>query len=101
MGVRVAFLDAGERAEVPTAPAGVLVPSRAIARDESGDFVFLVEDERLQRRSVTRGERLGSRIQVLAGLASGEVVVADLGGERLQELTEGDLVSGIREGRDG
>jgi RND family efflux transporter MFP subunit len=101
MGVRVAFLEAGERAEVPTAPAGVLVPSRAIARDESGDFVFLVADERLQRRSVTRGERLGSRVQILAGLASGEVVVADLGGERLQELTEGDLVSGIREGRDG
>jgi len=93
MGVRVAFLEEAGQVESEVPPEGVLIPSLAIARDERGDYVYLVAEERVERRTVTTGERLGGRIQVVAGLSSGDRVVADLSGDLLAGLTDGDRVS--------
>jgi len=93
MGVRVAFLQNDESGVSDTLPEGVLIPSEAVARDETGEFVFLVADATVRRRPVTTGERLGGRVQVVSGLLSGDRVVAELSSELLSDLTDGDRVT--------
>jgi RND family efflux transporter MFP subunit len=104
MGVRVAFLEEAA-AEGIRGPSGVVIPSQAIATDEGGDYVYLVAGERIERRAVTKGERRGARTWIVDGLASGDRVVADLSGELLAALSEGDRVSisnaQTKQGRDG
>ena len=92
MGVRVAFLDAHTNTDSGETLAGVLVPSRAIAKDASGAFVFVVMDKRVQRRAITVGDKQGSRSRVLEGLNSGERVVAGLSDDVLATLGDGDEV---------
>ncbi len=74
MGVKVTFLGR-EPAAAGEAPAGLLVPQNAV-RDEDGQkVVFLVKDDRLERRVVKVGANLGAQTRILAGLASGDEVV--------------------------
>jgi RND family efflux transporter MFP subunit len=93
MGVRVAFLEDVTEAAPEGLPKGVLIPSDAISRDERGVFVYLVAGNRVERRQVTTGDRLGLRTQVVAGLVSGDRVVADLSSDLLVGLADGDSVS--------
>ena len=76
MGVRVSFLAARSGpAAVPAAPAGVLVPAQAVRVEGKAGIVFVVANDRVQRRSVALGQSIGPDRQVLTGLAAGERVV--------------------------
>lgn len=97
MGVRVAFLEEAGAAASGETKEGVLIPWKAVASDGQGDFVYLVADGGIRRRSVTTGERLGSRVQVLAGLEEGDRVVADLSADLIASLTDGARVSVLNE----
>lgn len=79
MGVKVTFL--GPETKQPKAPAGVLVPQTAV-RDAGGQtFVFLVKDDRLERRAVKIGTTTGGQMQILAGLTAGDTVVVGGSGD--------------------
>jgi RND family efflux transporter MFP subunit len=74
MGVKVTFLrDAEESA--PAARPVTLVPKSAIRTDGQQSYVFVVQNDRVDRRAVTTGGADGDRIEVLAGLNTGERVV--------------------------
>jgi RND family efflux transporter MFP subunit len=98
MGVRVAFLEPEGSASgrAPAAPRGVLVPSAALARDADRDVVWLVQGGQVERRAVTLGGSQGDSRQVLAGLASGDLVVVDAP----ETLKDGDEVK-VQEAEDG
>jgi HlyD family secretion protein len=72
MGVKVTFLG-----DVPTTPTAgrVLVPKAAIRADDGKPIVFVVRDERVERRAIKQGDARGNEIEVLAGLSDGEQVV--------------------------
>jgi membrane fusion protein, multidrug efflux system len=53
----------------------VLVPTLAVVPGLNAKTVFVVEDGKAQLRTVVTGTRLADRVQILAGLAPGEVVV--------------------------
>jgi RND family efflux transporter MFP subunit len=93
MGVRVAFLEKMDQAQRRVEPVGVLVPGDAVARDDAGEYVFVVVNETVSRRAVTTGARRGSRVQVLAGLSRGDRVVTGLGTQDLAGLADGDRVT--------
>jgi len=94
MGVRVAFLDDQSTAAQPAAESGgVLIPGDSVARDEQGEFVFVVTGDRADRRAVITGARQGNRISVTQGLVSGERIVANLSDELLASLSTTDRVS--------
>ena len=98
MGVRVAFLEEkSSHAEGTAARTGVFVPYDSVARDDAGQFVFVVDAQLASRRSVTIAERQGARVRIVDGLGNGERVVADLSGERLNELSSGDRVSVVNQ----
>ncbi len=78
MGIKVTFLgDAPKSPDAAkAAQAAALVPQTAIHDDAGKKVVFLVKDDRLERRAVTLGENRGSDVEIVAGLAVGDTVVA-------------------------
>jgi hypothetical protein len=76
MGVRVSFLSAPSAAGTPPpGAAGVLVPAAAVRVEGKSGIVFVVADDKVQRRAVTLGQSVGPDRQVLSGLSAGERVV--------------------------
>jgi RND family efflux transporter MFP subunit len=77
MGIKVTFL--GDVPKTPdaakAAQAAALVPQSAIHDDAGKKVVYLVKDDKLERRAVTLGENRGSDIEITAGLAVGDTVV--------------------------
>ncbi len=96
MGVRVAFLDKEAEIEPMQVPQGVLIPGEGVSRDEAGDFVLVVKNDKVERRSVRLGGLDGLRMRVLTGLANGERIVTPLEIEGLEELKRGATVIVIR-----
>jgi RND family efflux transporter MFP subunit len=74
MGVKVTFLSEA-KTEARKPPAGVFIPQDAV-HDEGGQkFVFLVNENHIERHAVTMGTSNGTRAQILAGLNAGDTVV--------------------------
>ena len=75
MGVKVTFLgDEPKKCEYAADPA-IAVPQTAVRDDGGQKMVFLVKDDRVERRAVTVGANRGSETEILAGLAAGDTVV--------------------------
>ena len=66
------------RVALPLRPANdaLVVPTSALLREEGGQYLFLVNDGRLERRQVVAGLRIGSRQAIREGVTAGETVVA-------------------------
>jgi HlyD family secretion protein len=88
MGVKVSFLrDApapGEAAAVPRA----LVPKTAVRTSEGRSVVFVVKDDRVERRAISVGLENGDSVEVISGVSAGERVVV----EAPQSLKDGDKI---------
>jgi len=78
MGVRVSFLEEKKpAAQAQQAPRGVIVPGAALRKDGDKDIVFVLKDNKAQRRAVALGGNVGDQRQVLGGVAAGETVIVD------------------------
>ena len=79
MGIKVSFLN--ERAAQPdpaSAPrARLLVPKTAVRTDNGASVLFVVRDERAERRAVRIGAEDGSQVEVVSGVSAGEKVVVE------------------------
>lgn len=79
MGVKVSFLN--ERAAEPdvSAPprARLLVPKTAVRTQDGVSILFIVKDERAERRAVKVGAEAGDQIEIVSGVTAGERVVVD------------------------
>jgi len=88
MGVKVSFLrDApapGQAAAVPRA----LVPKTAVHTADGRSVVFVLKDDRVERRAVSVGLENGDTVEVISGVSAGERVVV----EAPQTLKDGDKV---------
>ena len=84
MGVKVAFLsDGADTTEAQ--PATVYVSRDALRTDSEGNFVWIVRDNAVQRRTVSIGQSSRRGVQIMSGLGAGDkIVVAE----------EDDLVAG-------
>ena len=87
MGVKVTFLRDSEDAP-PAARPVTLVPKSAIRTDGKQSYVFVVVNDRVDRRAITTGGTDGDRVEVIAGLNAGERVVVS----PPAELSAGALV---------
>ena len=88
MGVKVTFLGMEE------APAGderprLLIPRQAVRRDNGKDVVYVVQQDRVERRAVNLGSEEGDQVAVSSGLSPGEQVVV----EGPDTLADGDRVT--------
>ncbi len=65
--------------------AGVLVPVTAVRTGPQGDYVYVVDDERIAHmRPVTRGMAAVDQVLIAQGLQAGERVVTE-GGDRVKD----------------
>jgi RND family efflux transporter MFP subunit len=77
MGVKVSFLNE-RRASGDAAPrARLVVPSSAVRTADGRSIVFVLRDERVERRAISVGPPVGDRVEVLAGVNAGERIVID------------------------
>lgn len=87
MAVRVAFRGEGGT----DVDAGVLVPRAAIRGENGRDTVWVVQNDRATRRTVTAEAATGEQVTVTKGLAAGERVIVEAparlrDGARVREL---------------
>ena len=76
MGVKVSFLRQPGDNEAPVKQAIALAPKSAIRTENNQSYVFVVGAEDIvERRAVRTGGPDGDRVEVIAGLRSGERVV--------------------------
>jgi RND family efflux transporter MFP subunit len=77
MGVKVSFLrDEPAAGQAPAAPR-VLVPKAAMRSADGKAVVFVVKDDRVERRAVSAGLENGGQVEILSGVSAGERVVVD------------------------
>ena len=90
MGVKVSFLrdEEAPRAAAPVA-ATVTMPKAALRTNNGATIVFVVKEDRVERRAVRAGVETGDLVEVLSGLTAGERVVV----EGPTELKDGDRVT--------
>ena len=89
MGVKVSFLRDEEPAQTSTPVARVSTAKNAIRTLDGKTIVFVVKDDRVERRAVRAGREDGNDIEVLSGLSAGERVVV----EGPATLKDGDRVT--------
>jgi len=85
MGVKVAFLAEENPAEKSkAADVKALIPKSAVRNDSGKSVVYLVRSNKVERRSVSLGAEHGNDVDVIAGLAPGDILVVG-GPENLRD----------------
>jgi RND family efflux transporter MFP subunit len=84
MGVKVAFLDDAPAPQGKASDAKALIPRTAVRDDAGKSVVFVVKQQKLERRAVSLGAERGSDVEVIAGISPGDMLVVH-GGEGLRE----------------
>jgi HlyD family secretion protein len=78
MGVKTSFL-AEQKAETSKEPQRprILVPKAAVRSSDGASVVFVIREDRAERRAVKVGPEDGGQIEIATGLSPGERVVVD------------------------
>jgi RND family efflux transporter MFP subunit len=89
MGVKVSFLSEKppENAAAPARPR-LLAPKSAVRTDGDQTIVFVVHDDRAERRAVKVGVTEGDQVEIISGVNAGDRIVVD----GVATLTDGTRV---------
>jgi len=77
MGIKVTFLsdEPVKKVDASAPVVAALLPNEAV-RDENGKkIVFLVKNDKLERRAVAAGNTQGAQTEILSGIVAGDAVV--------------------------
>ena len=88
MGVKVSFLREEAPAPAAAAAARFEVPKTAVRTVDGRTIVFVLREDRVERRAVRTGNEDGNALEVLSGVTAGERVVI----EGPPTLQDGDRV---------
>ncbi len=93
MGVKVAFLGEEETKKKGaekdnTAKPISVIPKTAVRTDGASSYVFLLRDTKIERRGVKLGSDRGSDVEIMAGVNSGDSLIA----HGPENLKDGDTV---------
>ncbi len=87
--------------QIRTIRNAVVVPVAAVRQSGSGEYVFVLQDDRtVKLRNVVRGQPVGDRVQVASGLQIGEKVITE-GADRLRDGARGMLPGDTPRGQGG
>jgi len=76
MGARVAFLGSAPSADASENVRGVMIVAEALRTGTGGDFVWLLRDDRVEKRAVqVSGERDRAQVLIASGLKPGDTIV--------------------------
>ena len=77
MGVKVSFLGDERPRDASVPGRRVLMPKAAVRHVDGKSIVFVVHEDRVERRAVRVGVEDGDKVEVLSGLSAGDRVVTD------------------------
>jgi HlyD family secretion protein len=78
MGVKVSFFEEGGTPAPDAQPrARLFVPKSAVRTANGQSVVFVVREQRVERRAVTLGQADGDRVEIVSGVAAGDRVVVE------------------------
>ena len=77
MGVKVSFLNEKRPADAAAPRPKLVVPSSAVRTADGRSIVFVVHDDRIERRAISAGSAIGDQVEVVSGVSAGERVVVD------------------------
>ncbi|TLD69570.1 efflux RND transporter periplasmic adaptor subunit [Phragmitibacter flavus] len=81
MGVKVAFKSApqkqDETATKPSGPRLTLIPQAALRSIDNLDIVWIIDNDRAQKREVTVAQTNGDQTLLSSGIAPGETIIID------------------------
>ncbi|HZV90217.1 MAG TPA: efflux RND transporter periplasmic adaptor subunit [Candidatus Binatus sp.] len=77
MGIKVTFLsdEPVKKADASAPVVAALLPTEALHDDGGKTIVFLVKNDKLERRAVAVGNKQGTQTEVLSGIVVGDAVV--------------------------
>jgi RND family efflux transporter MFP subunit len=75
MGVKVTFLGDEPKRQAGAVEPVATVPTAALRDDNGSKIVYIVKDNKLERRAVKPGNPRGSDTEIFAGLIPGDLVV--------------------------
>jgi RND family efflux transporter MFP subunit len=77
MGIKVTFLsdEPVKKADASAPVVAALLPNEALHDDGGKKIVFLVKNEKLERRAVALGNAQGTQTEILSGIVAGDAVV--------------------------
>jgi RND family efflux transporter MFP subunit len=77
MGIKVTFLsdEPVKKADAATPVVAALLPNEALHDDGGKKIVFLVKNDKLERRAVSVGTTQGTQTEILSGIVAGDAVV--------------------------
>lgn len=84
MGVKVSFLREEDPEDTAVPASRVVVPKAAVRSVDGRTVVFVVRDDRVERRAIRTGSENGEQVEVESGISAGERVVVD-GPDTLQD----------------
>jgi HlyD family secretion protein len=93
MSVKVGFRESATPSPTSGITKGVTVPKSALQQQDNKDVVFVLQNGRAERRAVTVGSVSTDEAVIIAGLASGERVIADVP----KGLSDGSQVKEIKQ----
>ncbi len=76
MGARVNFLSEQAPAQAASAAPAMRLPANAVLEDQGSAFVFVIKDDKVERRAVKVGAKDSQGVQVLSGVSPGERVAS-------------------------
>jgi RND family efflux transporter MFP subunit len=88
MGVKVSFLRDAPAPGQAAVVARALVPKTAVRTADGRSVVFVLKEDRVERRAISVGLENGDQVEVISGVSAGERVVV----EAPQTLKDGDKV---------
>ena len=77
MGVKVAFLGDEPPPEKGKTQAQAIVPKAGVREENGGTFVFLVKQQKVERRAVKLGAERGKDVEIMAGISPGDMLVVN------------------------
>ena len=92
MGVKVAFLEDRKPETAAVKRPAVLAPAASVHEEDGRRYVYVVANDAARRQAVSTDGNERGRVRIVAGLASGERIVARLDDALLAALGDGGSV---------
>jgi len=71
MGVKVSFLSEEEKKDNKSS---ILIPKNAVIKEKGTTFVFVINNEKAEKRAISTDKVFENKLSVIAGLSSGEII---------------------------
>jgi 2-oxoglutarate dehydrogenase complex dehydrogenase (E1) component-like enzyme len=77
MGVKVSFLSERPASNAAASRPRLTLPKAAVRSADGRSVVFVMHDDRVERRAVSVGSTIGDQTEVLSGVSAGERVIVE------------------------